>query len=228
MAQQALPVTVREPEMNEVLPGAYSPPPVPEGTADIPPLGFALAQLHGVYILAQNREGLILVDAHAAHERITYERLKLGGGRENIIRQPLLVPVTLRLSAAELETFETAQDTFAAMGFDIARLSADTVAVREAPALLKNADMAALIHDMLADITLHEGSTLAESARDELLASMACHGSIRANRKLTIAEMNALLRDMEETERSGQCNHGRPTWVQLSLDELDRWFLRGR
>jgi len=228
MAQQALPVTLREPELVDFLSGAYSPPPVPEGTVDIPPLGFALAQLHGVYILAQNREGLILVDAHAAHERITYERLKRGNGRENIVRQPLLVPVTLRLSAAELSTFEAAQDTFAAMGFDIARLSADTVAVREAPALLKNADVPALIHDMLADITSHDGSTLAESARDELLASMACHGSIRANRKLTIAEMNALLRDMEETERSGQCNHGRPTWIQLSLDELDRWFLRGR
>jgi DNA mismatch repair protein MutL len=192
------------------------------------PLGFALAQLHGVFVLAQNIDGLVLVDMHAAHERITYEQLKQAQGGEGIRSQPLLVPLALDVSMREAEMAEQQQAWFAGLGFDIDRQGREQVVVRAVPALLHEADMGALVRDVLADLLEHGGSRRVQESINELLSTMACHGSVRANRRLTIDEMNALLRDMERTERSGQCNHGRPTWVQISLPELDKLFLRGR
>jgi DNA mismatch repair protein MutL len=196
--------------------------------ADEYPLGFALAQLHGVYILAQNNAGLVLVDMHAAHERITYEGLKTAQQGEGIRAQPLLVPISLDVSQREADVCEQRQDWFAALGFEIDRLGPERVMVRQVPALLREADIAALVRDVLSDLLEHGSSQRIQDSVNELLSTMACHGSVRANRRLTIDEMNALLREMESTERSGQCNHGRPTWVQVSLDELDKLFQRGR
>jgi DNA mismatch repair protein MutL len=195
---------------------------------EIPPLGFALAQLHGIYVLAQNAHGLILVDMHAAHERITYERLKSAQDGEGIRSQMLLVPLTLALSEREAGVVEEQGERFAALGFDIARSGPQSVAVRRFPVLLEGADVAQLVRDVIADLAVHGESRRVEESTNELLSTMACHGSVRANRRLSLPEMNALLREMEVTERSGQCNHGRPTWVQLSIAELDRMFLRGR
>lgn len=192
------------------------------------PLGSALAQLHGVYILAQNEKGLVLVDMHAAHERITYERLKDQWIKDGILGQPLLVPVTLQVTTQEMATWSRYGDQFDGLGFDIGQLSDDTLVVRKAPALLADVDVSELVRDVLADLA-EQGRSLRIADRvNEILSAMACHGSVRANRRLGIEEMNALLRDMEATERSNQCNHGRPTWVQLSLAELDKWFMRGR
>ena len=196
--------------------------------ADIPPLGFALAQLKGIYILAENAQGLVLVDMHAAHERITYEHLKTGFAEQGIRSQPLLVPLSLAVSRAEAELAETRHDWFAALGFDIDRQGPEQLAVRQAPALLTGGDVEALVRDVLSDLITYGSSQRIEEAINELLSTMACHGSVRANRRLTIEEMNALLRDMERTERSGQCNHGRPTWVRFSLGELDALFMRGQ
>jgi DNA mismatch repair protein MutL len=196
--------------------------------ADEYPLGFALAQLHGVYILAQNSDGLVLVDMHAAHERITYEGLKTAQQGEGIRAQPLLVPISLDVSQREADVCELCQDWFATLGFEIDRLGPERVRVRQVPALLREADIAALVRDVLSDLLEHGSSQRIQDSVNELLSTMACHGSVRANRRLTIDEMNALLREMEITERSGQCNHGRPTWVQVSLDELDKLFQRGR
>jgi len=196
--------------------------------AEIPPLGFALAQLHGIYVLAQNAHGLVLVDMHAAHERITYEKLKLSRAGEGIRSQPLLVPLTLAVSEREARLVEEHGDGFAELGFDIARTGPQSIAVRRLPVALDGADVAALVRDVIADLAVHGQTRRIEERENEILATMACHGSVRANRRLGIAEMNALLREMEATERSGQCNHGRPTWVQLSIAELDRLFLRGR
>lgn len=195
---------------------------------DTPPLGYALAQLHGIYILAQNKEGLIVVDMHAAHERITYEALKKSYQSQGIVAQPLLVPITLQLSAKEMVAFEAHGDSFAKLGLGIDRISQDSVVIREVPSLLRNTDIAALAKDMLADVVEHGASPDTEERINEILASMACRAAVRANRQLSLSEMNALLRDMERTERSGQCNHGRPTWVAKSLKELDKWFLRGQ
>ena len=192
------------------------------------PLGFALAQLHGVYILAQNNEGLVLVDMHAAHERITYEGLKSAHHGEGIRTQPLLVPISLDVSQREAGICEQRQDWFATLGFEVDRLGPERVMVRQVPALLHEADIAALVRDVLSDLLEHGESQRITESINELLSTMACHGSVRANRRLNVAEMNALLREMEITERSGQCNHGRPTWVQIGLDELDKLFLRGR
>jgi len=192
------------------------------------PLGFALAHLHGVYILAQNADGLVLVDMHAAHERITYEGLKSAQAGEGIRTQPLLVPVSLNVSQREADVCEERQDWFAELGFEIDRMGVEQVVVRQVPALLGDADIATLVRDVLSDLLEHGSSQRVQDCINELLSTMACHGSVRANRRLTIDEMNALLREMEFTERSGQCNHGRPTWVQISLDELDKLFLRGR
>jgi DNA mismatch repair protein MutL len=199
---------------------------VPE--EDIPPLGYAVAQLHGVYILAQNRDGLVLVDMHAAHERITYERMKLSRAGEGVRRQPLLVPQAISVSRREAECAETFAEQFAQLGLVVQRAGEESLVLREVPVALRDADLEQLLRDVLSDLLEHGTSDRIESHMDELLSTMACHGSVRANRRLTIPEMNALLRDMEETERSGQCNHGRPTWTQLSLEELDKLFLRGR
>ena len=202
--------------------------PVTAALPDEYPLGFALAQCHGVFILAQNADGLVLVDMHAAHERITYEGLKAAQQGEGIRIQPLLVPISLDVSQREADVCEQRQDWFATLGFEIDRLGPERVMVRQVPALLHAADIAALVRDVLSDLLEHGHSQRIQDSVNELLSTMACHGSVRANRRLTIDEMNALLRQMEITERSGQCNHGRPTWVQVSLDELDKLFQRGR
>lgn len=195
---------------------------------EIPPLGFALAQLHGVYILAQNQHGLVLVDMHAAHERITYERLKTGLAEDGIRCQNLLVPVTVHVSEREADMVEEHSASLDSLGIGCDRSGPQTVVVRKLPTLLQQADMTRLLQDVLSELVSDGKSLKIESEMDEVLSSMACHGSVRANRQLNIAEMNALLRDMERTERSAQCNHGRPTWVQLDMQNLDRLFLRGR
>jgi DNA mismatch repair protein MutL len=197
--------------------------------ADAPVLGFALAQLHGVYVLAQNTAGLVVVDMHAAHERIVYERLKaaqVAGGR--LAAQPLLIPLSFAASAAEIATAEAEAAALLELGLDVAPLSASTLAVRSRPAALPDADLAELTRSVLADLALVGASTVVRRARDDLLATMACHGAVRANRRLTLEEMNALLREMETTDRADQCNHGRPTWRQITLKELDALFQRGR
>ncbi len=195
---------------------------------DTPPLGYALAQLHGVYILAQNSAGLVVVDMHAAHERITYERLKQATGDRGIASQALLVPVTLLVSGSELETWSAHRDIFRELGFEVEQLAQDSLVVRRVPELLQNADIAQLVRDVLSELAELGTSDQAEARQFDVLATMACHGAVRANRRLTLDEMNALLRDMERTERAGQCNHGRPTWTQFDLGDIDRWFLRGR
>lgn len=195
---------------------------------EIPPLGFAIAQLKGIYILAENQQGLVLVDMHAAHERVMYERLKLAMANEGLRGQPLLVPETLALSEAEVDCAEQHAQWFTQMGFELQGLGPESLAIRQIPALLKQADAAALVRDVLTDLMEYGTSDRIQAHTNELLATMSCHGAVRANRRLTLLEMNALLRDMEITERSGQCNHGRPTWTQLGMDELDKLFLRGR
>ena len=201
----------------------------PESEASqIPPLGFAIAQLHGIFVLAQNAHGLILVDMHAAHERITYERLKRDQQGEGIRSQMLLVPMAIAVSEREAAIVEEQSERFAELGFEIVRSGPQGITVRRVPSLLAGGDVAQLVRDVIADLAAHGSTTRVEEAGNELLSTMACHGSIRANRRLSLPEMDALLREMEITERSGQCNHGRPTWVQLSLQELDRLFLRGR
>lgn len=195
---------------------------------DMPPLGFALAQLKGIYVLAENAQGLVLIDMHAAHERISYERLKQAMESEGIRSTPLLVPISLAVSEREAEFVELNTESLAALGFAILRNGPQSISLREVPALLEGVDARQLALDVIADLLEHGSTRRIEEQRNELLATMACHASVRANRKLSVAEMNALLRDMEATERSAQCNHGRPTWTQLSLQELDRLFLRGR
>jgi len=202
------------------------PGPAPEPSA--PPLGFAVGQLHGVYILAQAAEGLVLVDMHAAHERINYERLKCGWAEGALRSQPLLLPVSLRVSRHEADLVEGHQEFFRSLGLQIDRLGAESLAVREIPAILQGSDPARLVADVLADLVEQGASDRIRQAIDGVLASMACHGSVRASRRLSVEEMNALLRDLERTERGDQCGHGRPTWVRLSMAELDRLFLRGR
>ncbi len=193
-----------------------------------PPLGYAIAQLHGIYILAENEQGLVVVDMHAAHERITYERLKASLEQEGIRAQPLLVPVSMALSGRERQLLEEHAAVLSAVSVETSPIGPETVVVRQIPALLAGADVEQLLRDILADLAAYGRSRRVREAVDATLSTMACHGSVRANRRLNREEMNALLRDMERTERSGQCNHGRPTWVQLNLDELDKLFLRGR
>ena len=210
------------------------PPPTYAAAPDAPatngewPMGRALAQLGGVYILAENAHGLVIVDMHAAHERIVYERMKGQLGSASLEAQALLIPATFAATLAELATAEEHATTLAALGLDVAALSAQTLAVRSRPAALADADPVALTRSVLADLAQHDASRVVERTRDELLSTMACHAAVRANRRLAVEEMNALLRDMEATERSDQCNHGRPTWRQVTLTELDALFMRGR
>jgi DNA mismatch repair protein MutL len=194
----------------------------------IPPLGYALAQLHGIYILAENADGLILVDMHAAHERITYERMKCQWQEQRLLAQPLLVPLSMAVSPREADLADELVEPLGRLGFRIDRAGPETLLVREVPALLVEGHVETLVRDVLADVRVHGTSERIEARIDEMLASMACHAAVRANRRLTVMEMNALLRDMEATERSSQCNHGRPTWVALGLRDLDKLFLRGR
>ena len=192
------------------------------------PLGFALGQLHGVYILAQNTDGLVLVDMHAAHERITYEKMKTALDNGNLRSQPLLLPIVIRLTEAEANRVESEQDCLAELGFVLGRSGPTSVTVREVPSYLRDAEAEQLVRDVIADLQQQDASNRPRERMNEILADMACHASVRAKRKLAIPEMNALLRQMEQTERSDQCNHGRPTWMRLTMEELDRLFLRGR
>ncbi|NVK37194.1 MAG: DNA mismatch repair endonuclease MutL [Gammaproteobacteria bacterium] len=203
---------------------------VSQNTEDqvVPPLGYAIAQLHGIYILSQNEQGMVIVDMHAAHERITYERLKTAYDEQGIPSQPLLVPETIHVSQQQADVAEQHEDELAKLGFQLERLGPESIVIRQMPILLRSANSEALVVKVLEDYRQHGNSRHMTEFRNEVLSSMACHGSVRANRQLTIAEMNGLLRDMEITERSGQCNHGRPTWTQLSMNELDKLFLRGR
>ncbi|MDA0281508.1 MAG: DNA mismatch repair endonuclease MutL [Proteobacteria bacterium] len=196
--------------------------------SEVPPLGYAIAQLHGIYILAQNKEGLITVDMHAAHERITYERMKTACQNEELKMQPLLVPLSIAVSQSEADCAETEREALLSIGIELERAATESIVVRQVPSILRNANIEQLVRDVLSDVLEYGSSDRIQAHQDELLSTMACHGSVRANRHLTIPEMNALLRDMEATERSGQCNHGRPTWVYQSLGELDKLFLRGQ
>ncbi|MDH3305758.1 MAG: DNA mismatch repair endonuclease MutL [Gammaproteobacteria bacterium] len=196
--------------------------------AEIPPLGFAVAQLAGIYILAENSEGLVVVDMHAAHERIVYEKLKRGYDDRGLVRQPLLVPETISVSESEANLVERSGHLLEKLGLVVDRSGPTGLTIREVPALLKNADAESLLRDVLADMSESGNSNRIDDVSDDYLATMACHHSVRANRMLTLAEMNALLREMESTERADQCNHGRPTWTTIPLSELDRLFLRGR
>ncbi|MES9889007.1 MAG: DNA mismatch repair endonuclease MutL [Candidatus Sedimenticola sp. 6PFRAG1] len=204
-------------------------PVLPDETAgEVPPLGYALAQLKGIYILAENSQGMVLVDMHAAHERVTYERFKQLLEGEGIASQPLLVPVSVAVSCREADLAEEQSALFESLGMEIGRLGRETLVVRSIPVLLHGADGEKLLRDVLADIVVYGSSDRIREEINNVLATMACHGSVRANRSLTLGEMNGLLRDMERTERSDQCNHGRPTWVQLELGELDKLFMRGQ
>ena len=200
----------------------------PQEDGEVPPLGYAIAQLKGIYILAEGEHGLVLVDMHAAHERITYERMKTARQGVGIQSQPLLVPESMAVSQREADCAEESSNVFHDLGVGIERAGPESLVVREIPVILQDSNVEQLVRDVLSDLIEHGSSDRIEAHIDEILSTMACHGSVRANRRLTIPEMNALLRDMEETERSGQCNHGRPTWTQLSLDELDRLFMRGQ
>ena len=196
--------------------------------AEVPPLGYALAQLQGVFILAQNAVGLVVVDMHAAHERITYERMKAAMDQAQMPVQPVLVPQVLAVSAPEAEAVEQFSETFQSFGFDVRRTGPQRISVYAVPVFVSTEKVEPLLRDVLSELHRFETTDAIIAARDELLSTMACHGSVRANRQLTVPEMNALLRDMEATERSGQCNHGRPTWVQLPMKDLDRLFQRGQ
>ena len=201
---------------------------LPENATEVPPLGFAVAQLAGVYILAENKDGLVIVDMHAAHERITYEKLKKSFDDRKLVRQPLLVPESMSVAESEANLIEQSGDLLAELGLVVDRNGPCSIMVREVPALLKDSDVESLIRDVLSDLSEAGQSNRIEDAGDDYLATMACHHSVRANRLLTIDEMNALLREMERTERADQCNHGRPTWTTVTMSELDRLFLRGR
>lgn len=194
----------------------------------VPPLGYAVAQLHGIYILSENAKGLVLVDMHAAHERIVYEKMKTSWAEQGIKAQPLLVPISMAVSSREADQVEVEKELFNELGFMIDRSGTESLVVRQVPSLLQHANVEQLVRDVLADVVTYGSSDRIRAAHNELLGTMACHGAVRANRRLNHVEMNALLRDMEITERSGQCNHGRPTWTQLSLSELDKLFMRGQ
>jgi DNA mismatch repair protein MutL len=196
--------------------------------SEAPPLGFALAQLNGIYLLAETADGLIVVDIHAAHERIVYEQLKSAWGAGGAIRQPLLVPLSIQVSAREAELLDGHRALLERVGLLVDRIGPGALAVREVPALLLNADVERMVLDLISDLAVHGATGRLEEEANGVLATMACHGSVRANRRLTLPEMNALLRDMERVERADQCNHGRPTWIRVSHADLDRLFSRGR
>ncbi|KAF3983235.1 MAG: DNA mismatch repair endonuclease MutL [Methylococcales symbiont of Hymedesmia sp. n. MRB-2018] len=199
-----------------------------ESLPGMPPLGYAIAHLHSIFILSETEKGIVLVDAHAAHERVSYERLKQQYHQGAVPTQPLLLPIKIQVSSAEADLAEQQHQIFFSLGFEINRSGPETIVLRSTPALLKKEDVDTLIKDILADIVSHGMSNRLLERCNEILATMACHGAVRAKRKLTVAEMNVLLRDMEKTERAGQCNHGRPTWVELSTSDLDKFFLRGQ
>ncbi len=229
-----MPFAAREPNaFYEVLRGGVAnvpmaAPPMSDDNSGTPPLGYALAQLHGVYVLAQNAAGLVLVDMHAAHERILYEKFKAANQAHETATQPLLTPIAFAIAPRERETLDDNRALFLELGFDFADLSPNEIAIRAVPALLERREPHQLLREMLDDLALHGASRAIEERRDEILSTMACHAAVRANRQLMIPEMNALLRQMEATERSGQCNHGRPTWYQFALSDLDKLFMRGR
>lgn len=227
--QASLPLDVKE--TLQALNTLYSPTPAkePEPRAEShPPLGQAIAHLHNIYILAETANGLVMVDAHAAHERVTYEKLKRQYQAGGVPSQPLLLPVSVKVSEAEADLAEAHAEAFARLGLDLSRMGPDALLVRAVPALLAGTDAESLLRDALADLNQHGRSPRLEQVLNGVLATMACHGSVRARRRLTIPEMNALLREMEATPNSGQCNHGRPTWIELSGKDLDRFFLRGQ
>ena len=198
------------------------------GNEEVPPLGYAIAHLHGIYILAQNKEGLIIIDMHAAHERIIYERMKVACKSERLKMQPLLVPLSIAVSQSEADCAAAQKKELLGLGIELDKLTDEAIVVRQVPSILKDSDVEQMVRDVLSDVLEYGSSDRIQAHQEELLSTMACHGSVRANRHLTIPEMNSLLRDMEATERSGQCNHGRPTWVCQSLSELDKLFLRGQ
>ncbi len=233
-AQQA---ALRLPERTEPLPTAdvlplyerlHARPAAKVAEGETPPLGFALAQLAGIYILAENNEGLIIVDMHAAHERVTYERLKASLEETKVAAQPLLVPLTLKVAPIEADNVEAWREDLANVGLEVARRGPDEIQITAVPRLLENTDVEALVRDVLSDLADYKGAHRIEAVVNELLATMACHGALRAHRRMTLDEMNALLREMETTERSDQCNHGRPTWTRITVAELDRLFMRGQ
>ncbi|MGR8941573.1 MAG: DNA mismatch repair endonuclease MutL [Gammaproteobacteria bacterium] len=234
--QESLPLSVQEEiRAYSALHGAPMTPPTASPTpppaaaqTDMPPLGYAVAHLHNIYILAETPNGVILVDAHAAHERVSYERLKRQYEQGAVAQQPLLLPIKIQVSSREADLAEQSHDYFAALGLEVNRSGPETLVLRSVPALLANGDAETLLRDVLADLSEHGTSQRVQQRTNAVLATMACHGSVRAHRRLTVSEMNALLRDMEQTERSGQCNHGRPTWVELSTQELDKFFMRGQ
>ena len=230
-ALQRLVGAVGEPtRFYEVLRGASAGAPMTDmpAHADAPPLGFALAQLHGIYVLAQNSAGLVLVDMHAAHERILYEKFKRQVDAGAAATQPLLTPIAFALSHRERTLLDENRGLLAGLGFEFGDLSPNEIAIRAVPAMLERREPRDLLRELMADLAEHGASRAAEERRDSILSSMACHAAVRANRQLAIPEMNALLRQMEDTERSGQCNHGRPTWYQFAMSDLDRLFMRGR
>ena len=199
--------------------------PLPQGEW---PLGKALAQLQGVYILAENAQGLVVVDMHAAHERIVYEQLKTQFAQQHLQSQALLIPASFAATPQEMASAQNHAETLTALGLSIEALSAQSLVVRTVPASLAKGDAVSLARGVLAELSLHDAHHVLQRAKDDVLAAMACHGAVRANRLLTLTEMNALLRQMEVTERADQCNHGRPTWRQLGMRDLDTLFLRGR
>ncbi|EGG95337.1 DNA mismatch repair protein MutL [gamma proteobacterium IMCC1989] len=207
---------------------SLSPESATETSHEVPPLGYAIAQLKGIYILSENAQGLIVVDMHAAHERVVYERMKSAFDQGNVQAQPLLVPQTLAVSEKEVACIESHQEVFQQLGFVVETAGPESLLIRQIPVSLKNANVEQLVRDVLSDLIQYGSSDRIKQHINELLSTMACHGSVRANRTLSVPEMNALLRDMEATERSGQCNHGRPTWMHFSLAEIDKWFMRGQ